>query len=386
MGRAGKAGFGPARPGKPGKPGQDGRAGRPGKNGKKGEPGTRGVRAADVVLRLSGSGPQDLTATGQLTWQQPDGAPPLVLPLVVRRLMPVPPDPAVLEKARQLAEEAKAKVAAGGAKVAPPPPPPPVTFEEVPLLPGARFSLDNPRSVLLVKAAGGRGGDGGHGGRGGDGGNGGHGGNGGAGGNGKKGMKPGWNGEWGGHGGPGGKGASGGDGGMGNDGGKGANGGGGGHVIVESVDPRLFMLVEVDARAGRPGYGGNGGAAGQGGQGGLGGAGGMGGTGGPPWDKLYLPRYGKTKYYTCYKGQNGIQGVAGNRGLTGAPGLPGQKGEDGKPANDGKVTFKLLDAQGNTVTQAKDRYNCTTMSFRVRSSTNDGVCAPGKRLLVDKVR
>ena len=39
-------------------------------------------------------------------------------------------------------------------------------------------------------------------------------------------------------------------------------------VLISSYDPRLFMLIEVDARQGDPGQGGAGGRGGSGGHGG----------------------------------------------------------------------------------------------------------------------
>lgn len=61
---------------------------------------------------------------------------------------------------------------------------------------------------------------------------------------------------------------------------RGGHAGNGAHVVVKAVDSRLFMLVEVDCRAGFPGKGGDLGTGGHGGRGGSGGSGGRGGYGG----------------------------------------------------------------------------------------------------------
>lgn len=114
--------------------------------------------------------------------------------------------------------------------------------------------------VLFVNC---RGGDGGKGGCGGDGGQGGSGGQGGHGGRGKSRSS-----------GPGGTGGTGGNGGNGGPGGPGGKGGDGGHAghggrcVIETVDPRLLVLVEADCTAGNKGI------RGDGGNGGLGGVGG----------------------------------------------------------------------------------------------------------------
>ena len=142
----------------------------------------------------------------------------------------------------------------------------------------ASLGGDCNQEVLFVDCRGGNGG------KGGDGGNGGTGGDGGAGGDGAPGKK-GWdnpNGT-GGPGGPGGDGGAGGNGGTGGSGGIGGNGGNagaGGTCVICAADPKLLVLVEVDALGGDAGKGGAGGKGGRGGKSGIGGQGGVGGKGG----------------------------------------------------------------------------------------------------------
>ncbi|CAF1349089.1 unnamed protein product [Rotaria magnacalcarata] len=138
------------------------------------------------------------------------------------------------------------------------------------------FQLAKSKGIILLKAVGGDGGNGGKGGNGGIGGDGGSGGHGYDGACGSSTYMQGANGGNGSDGGPGGRGGDGGDGGNGGSGGNGGNAGAGGHVQVRSRDSRLFMLIELDCRAGTKDEGGHGGSSGQYGSGGFGGAGGSG--------------------------------------------------------------------------------------------------------------
>ena len=92
--------------------------------------------------------------------------------------------------------------------------------------------------------------------------------------------------------------------------GDGGNGGRGGHVIIETENPALLFLVEVDVR---------GGAAGKGGSGGSGGSAGAGGSAG----RTYR-RYGRG--HKLYKGSDGSRGRGGSSGAAGRGGQAGALG------------------------------------------------------------
>ncbi|CAM6125315.1 unnamed protein product [Calypogeia fissa] len=392
-GAHGKDGYGPGRPGKPGKPGKDGKPGTAGKKGKKGTNGTSGGRARNVLLSLSGEGLESVTVSGHFERvvkvdeaQQdstesavPDDAKPAINetvlqrePLnIVHRLNTYPnqrPLPE-LDDLDNLNRESSVLITPEGPH-------------------GAPLNFFTRRGVVLVRAHGGRGGNGGNGGNGGYGADGGSGGNGGKGGDGKKGMKPGWNGENGGRGGDGGAGMAGGAGGDGCPAGKGGNAGTGGRVTIETKTAKLLMLVETDARQGSHGEAGRPGVGGEGGMAGKGGLGGHGGLGGPPWDKLWLQRHHKYKYYrNCYPGIDGAGGGYGGMiGPKHAPnGMPGSVAPNGKEGKDGQVTWILKSADGEIMEKAKDRFNCAVCQFRVRAGSGIGIISPGSTITIDKV-
>ncbi|KAL3678957.1 hypothetical protein R1sor_021913 [Riccia sorocarpa] len=383
-GQHGKAGYGPGRPGKPGKPGRDGKPGTAGKKGKKGGNGTHGGRALNVFLSLQGEGPRNLVINGRMEEVVRQTTPPGDAPaenavpstkLIVK--------PLSFTSRLELHENQRAPLAELAN----------ATNREPSLMTldnekGAELQLRSRTGVIFIKAHGGPGGNGGNGGNGGHGGDGGDGGNGGNGGDGKKGIKPGRSGENGGMGGDGGAGMAGGAGGDGAGAGKGGNAGSGGQVTIETTKAVLLMLVEADTRAGKPGAAGRPGDGGDGGKAGKGGMGGRGGSGGPPWDKLYLPRHHKTKYYYgCHRGENGASGH--NGGVIGTmkaeAGLSGTPALDGKEAKDGKVTWILKSPQGEIIEKAKSRYNCAVCQYRVRSTSRDGIISPGSAVIIDKV-
>ena len=227
-----------------------------------------------------------------------------------------------------------------------------------------------------------RGGDGGNGGRGGDGGQGGHGGMGGIGNLGFLGISsasgPGGPGGPGGHGGRGGKGGQGGLGGRGGDGG---SAGFGGCCIVQSVDPRLLMLVEADCREGIPGTGGGagmGGHGGSGGPGGFGGSGGMGGFGGSTTDAQ-----GRITYYPC--GPPGLPGSKGCIGIQGPRGMDGSRGVNGRPAPTGGILWVVHSAEGAVLFQGPTRYDAQVTKLHVVSAIDDGIFEPNEMIMVSGV-
>ncbi len=163
------------------------------------------------------------------------------------------------------------------------------------------FNFLKGEQLLLINC---RGGKGGYGVAGEDGGGGGDGGNGGDSYHG--------DGADGGHGGHGGNGGEGGDGG---------NSGDGGNCIIQSSDPALFKLIEVDCRSGEQGRGGSKGEGGYGGKGGRPGKGGKGGLA------------GRQLANQARKPKNG------GKGRDGLPGNDGKSGKDGKPEKVGKMAL-----------------------------------------------
>ena len=215
--------------------------------------------------------------------------------------------------------------------------------------------------------------------RGGNGGSGGIGGNGGAGGNGGNGGKGarGENNVNGGHGGDGGNGGNGGDGGPGGQGGTGGNAGAGGTCIIQTYDPKLLMLFEVDCMSGTPGKGARGGAGGAGGMGGNSGRGGHGGTGIGTIDAEG-------------RGHNGRDGCDG---CDGRPGRHGAKGDNGKPGNDGIqakagiVLWTIFKPNGEIQQESTARYDITiNKPLTIKSATiDDGVFEPNERIAVSGI-
>ena len=230
--------------------------------------------------------------------------------------------------------------------------------------------------VLFVNCRGGDGGDGGHGGPGGAGGRGGMGGHGASG---SPGMSSGS-----GPGGSGGPGGRGGDGGSGGAGGPGGNGGDGGHAgfggqcVIQSQDPRLFMLLEVDCRAGVPGTagaGGHGGSGGSGGSGGRGGSGGPGGSGGS-----YRDANGHTHSYS--NGSSGPSGSSGFSGCDGTSGTSGQPGISGQLAPHGGVLWVVSSDSGSMHSQSGTRYDAQVTNLQIASGIDDGIFEPNERVII----
>ena len=227
-----------------------------------------------------------------------------------------------------------------------------------------------------------RGGDGGNGGRGGDGGLGGSGGMGGLGAQGFNGMSscsgPGGNGGPGGHGGNGGDGGPGGQGGRGGDAGSAGFGGG---CIVQSVDPKLLVLVEADCREGIPGVGGGAGLGGHGGRGGLGGVGGIGGFGGSGGSTTNSN--GVTTYYP--RGMNGMPGINGIMGDQGPRGMNGSRGANGQPAPTGGILWVVHTAEGGVLFEAATRYDAEVTELHIASAIDDGIFEPNEMIMVSGV-
>ena len=243
--------------------------------------------------------------------------------------------------------------------------------------------------VLLVNC---RGGDGG---KGGDGGYGGVGGDGGDGGDGAPGKK-GWDNPGGGRGGDGGPGGDGGTGGYGGPGGcggiggKGGNAGAGGTCIICAADPKLLILLEVDALNGKAGKGGTGGKGGAGGKGGYGGYGGIGGRGGTGYivqtTREYRGSYYVEKQTTIsMPGNDGPDGRRGNPGSNGRLGRDGNSGSDGKQALVGGIAWVVYSKEGNVLQQAGTRYDIEVKNFEIVDENNDGVFEPNERIAVSEV-
>ncbi|CAF3901089.1 unnamed protein product [Rotaria sordida] len=209
------------------------------------------------------------------------------------------------------------------------------------------FSLAESKGVILIQAIGGNGGDGGQGGQGGNGGCGGSGGYGRnqssgyyvSGGNVADGER-------------GGDGGAGGNGGNGGSGGTGGNAGAGGHIQVRSVDPRLFMLIEMDCRAGREGKGGEGGRGGSGGCGGSGGSGGKGGWSGP----------------------------------AGLPGTNGATGSHGCAASDGSIQYAVVDTDDNILETGSDKYHASVCCYTITDENNDEIYEPNSDFFITNVK
>ena len=243
--------------------------------------------------------------------------------------------------------------------------------------------------VLFVNCRGGNGG------KGGDGGNGGTGGDGGAGGDGGPGKRgrdnpngPGGNGGRGGDGGDGGNGGSGGCGGVGGDGGR---AGAGGTCVICAADPKLLMLVEVDARNGVAGKGGTGGKGGMGGEGGEGGQGGVGGEGGRGTIRSeYVEEkspgyYVKTVKVDVVYGNKGPRGRQGNDGNKGQRGREERSGNAGKSAPVGGLAWTVYSKQGDVLQQAKTRYDVVVKNYKVTCESSDNIFEPNERIAVNEV-
>ncbi|XP_064636852.1 uncharacterized protein LOC135493433 [Lineus longissimus] len=236
--------------------------------------------------------------------------------------------------------------------------------------------LENEHVVFLNA----RGGDGGHGGAGGQGGHGGTGGQGGKGARGRDGHSSHSTGGRGGNGGPGGNGGDGGfggPGGPGGDGGHAGDSGMGGNVQVSAYDPRIFMLIGVDACPGTKGNGGrrgDGGFGGKGGHGGSGGSGGHGGRGGPAGENRSAGSSGSS-------GSHGRSGHSGGSGLTGSA---GNDGNDGQTGETGSILWTVLDPTTKAVLcQTGVRYEILTLDYVVTSEVNDGIFEPNEKIFVN---
>ena len=253
----------------------------------------------------------------------------------------------------------------------------------------ANLGGDDNEEVLFVNCHGGDGG------KGGNGGNGGTGGDGGAGGDGAPGKK-GWDNPGygrGGDGGPGGNGGTGGyggSGGCGGIGGKGGNAGAGGSCVICAADPKLLMLVEVDALNGKEGEGGRGGKGGAGGLGGHGGHGGIGGEGGSG-HRVEVTREDKGTYYVDTKRTISMPGNPGPHGRGGEAGSRGQQGRDatsgsnGNQAPVGGIAWVVYSKQGDVLQQAGTRYDIEVKNYEIIDENNDGVFEPNERVAVSDV-
>ena len=201
--------------------------------------------------------------------------------------------------------------------------------------------------VLLVDCRGGDGGQGGNGGRGGKGGSGGKGGLGNY--NGSQNVLTGKLGR------PG-DGGDGGRGGRGGCGGNGGDGGAGGGCVVQTTQPELLMLVEVDCVGGKPSIGGKGGDGGEGGGPGRGGS-----------QMSIQPRNGRTGKFTG-------DGVRGDDGVKGSPGA------------DGWMWWVVLSPRDRKkVEHSHTRYEPKVVNFEVSSSNGGGVYEPNSKVIVSGV-
>ena len=226
----------------------------------------------------------------------------------------------------------------------------------------------NREEVLLVDCSGGNGAPGGQGGCGGSGGRGGHGGNG------ADVKTPG---EKGGNGGKGGDGGNGGDGG---DGGNGGKAGDGGRCVIQTKDPKLLMLVEVDCMYGERGEGAIGGAGGDGGVRGYGGAGGLGGPGAVIKEVTNDPVHSHTKTIV----DSGRHGHAGDNGDSGQTGLPGQDGRKGEMGTCGGILWTVyMDAYQPD--ESPTRYNTKVVSYDVIPAINGGIYEPNERITLTNI-
>lgn len=222
--------------------------------------------------------------------------------------------------------------------------------EELRVTGSKEFTVDlggcEKQGVLLIDNRGGKGGIGGEGGMGGVGGRGGGGGNGGC---------TMYNYGKGGDGGDGGKGGDGGDGGEGGDGGRGGN------CLVQTSDPKLLILVEVDCLGGEPN---------EGSPGALGGLGGVSGPGG----------MGK-KYYNPQTYQEiQINGKPGKMGPLGNSGSAGKRGTKGKG---GGLLWMVLSPEGDEILERSHvRYDAEVLTCNVSPAVSGGVFEPNAPIIV----
>lgn len=253
----------------------------------------------------------------------------------------------------------------------------------------ANLGGDDNEQVVFVNCRGGNGG------KGGDGGNGGTGGDGGAGGDGGPGRRgaDNYNGR-GGDGGPGGDGGDGGNGGTGGYGGTGGNGGAageGGTCIVCAADPKLLMLVEVDARSGDPGKGGSGGKGGMGGESGIGGQGGVGGEGGDGVIRTTTVEKSGNVIISSRTTTESAPGARGPKGRPGYSGSKGQRGREGKRGNDGRsapaggIAWIFYSKQGDVLQQAGTRYDVKVKHYKVTCENDDNIFEPNERIAINEV-
>lgn len=247
----------------------------------------------------------------------------------------------------------------------------------------ANLGGDGNEEVLFVNCRGGDGGEGGNGSNGGTGGGGGDGGDGAPGKKGRDNPGGGW-GEDGGRGGDGGTGGSGGPGGCGGIGGKGGNAGAGGTCVICAADPKLLMLVEVNALNGEAGKGGTGGKGGEGGLGGDGGHGGIGGAGGIGY-RIERSRDGTKEYHYTMNGSQGPSGRGGECGSNGQRGRDASSGSKGKQAPVGGIAWVVYSMQGGVLQQAGTRYDIEVKNYEVIDENNDGVFEPNERIAVSEV-
>ena len=171
----------------------------------------------------------------------------------------------------------------------------------------------------------------------------------------------------GGDGGSEGKGGRGDNGGNGGAGGNGGNAGAGGHVQVRSVDPRLFMLIELDCRArikGRGSPGGTGGSYGVDGDGGSGGTGVDGDSGSP---------YGSSGSY-------------GWSGKNGSIGMTGSHGHDGYAARNGSIQYAVVDIDGRLIEVDPDKYHASVIGYTITDENNDGIYEPNSDFFITNVK
>jgi hypothetical protein len=157
--------------------------------------------------------------------------------------------------------------------------------------------------------------------------------------------------------------------------------------MVSAYDPRLFMLVECDARPGQRGKGGTGGRGGDGGYGGDGGPGGPGGPGGSGGR-------GDPKRNIAH-GLSGRTGPPGNHGAQGRAGRDASSGIDGLDGADapcGAIAFALLKQSPNmfeVIECSGERYEASVVTARVTPSLAEanmgGVFTPGSLVTVDNI-
>ena len=240
--------------------------------------------------------------------------------------------------------------------------------------------------VLLVDTKGGNGGIGGQGGKGGEGGEGGKGGDGGRGHHGHNAHGPGQNGGNGGSGGDGGNGGTGGTGGAGGHSGTGGDAANGADVVISSMDPTLFILVDADCSAGKVPpivKGGKGGDGGSGGSGGSGGAGGSGGSGGPS----YYTYEGESPTYHSggSSGMSGSHGRSGSKGSKGGNGPGGADGGQGRSGVNGFLNYVVLSPEGYILEASGYRYEMEMRGYVITGmipEEEDGIYEPGEDIKI----